>query len=109
MLEYDYDEYVALSVTTKAFQHLDPSITREDVRSTVKVVRAARTGNVDIAAKPGQMRLLAHVFAVRRVREPYHRSYHQALVPVVAHIGPQATGLVFPLPSSSTVIGVRCV
>jgi len=50
MLEYDYDEYVALSVTTKAFQHLDPSITREDVCSTVKVVRAARTGNVDIAA-----------------------------------------------------------
>lgn len=55
MLEYDYDEDVALSVTTKAFQRHDPSITREDVRSTVKVVRAARTGNVDIAAERERM------------------------------------------------------
>lgn len=44
-------EDVALSVTAKAFRRHDPSITREDVRSTVKVVRAARTGNVDIAAE----------------------------------------------------------
>lgn len=55
MLEYDYEEEVALSVTTKAFQHHDPSITREDVRSAVKVVRAARTGNVDVAAERQRM------------------------------------------------------
>lgn len=55
MLEYDYDEDVALSVTTKAFQRHDPSITREDVRSTVKVVRAARTGKVDVAAERHHM------------------------------------------------------
>lgn len=55
MLEYDYDEEVALSVTTKAFQQCDPSITREDVRSTVKVIRAARTGNVDVAAERHRM------------------------------------------------------
>lgn len=55
ILEYDYDEYVALSVTTKAFQHYDPSITRQDVLSTVKVVKAARTENVDIAAERGRM------------------------------------------------------
>lgn len=55
MLEYDYDEDVALSVTTKAFQRHDPSITREDVRSAVKVVRAARTGGVDVAAERHRM------------------------------------------------------
>ncbi|MDN0089044.1 hypothetical protein QVN42_16960 [Yersinia nurmii] len=55
MLEYDYDEDVALSVTTRAFQRHDTSITREDVRSTVKVVRAARTGIVDVAAERERM------------------------------------------------------
>lgn len=55
MLEYDYDEDVALSVTTKAFQRHDPSITRDDVRSTVKVVRAARTGKVDVSAERHRM------------------------------------------------------
>ncbi|EYU13896.1 hypothetical protein [Photorhabdus aegyptia] len=37
-LKYDYGEEAALSVTTRAFQRYDSSITCEDVRSTVKVV-----------------------------------------------------------------------
>lgn len=51
MLEYDYDEETALSVTTKAFQRSFPEITRDDVKSTIKVIRAARSGEVNIAAE----------------------------------------------------------
>lgn len=54
-LEFDYDEDVALSVTTKTFQRYDSSITRDDVSSTVKVIRAARTGKVNIAAERHSM------------------------------------------------------
>ncbi len=55
MLEYDYDEDVALSVTTKAFQRCDPSVTREDVKSAVKIVRLARSGGVSVAAEREKM------------------------------------------------------
>lgn len=51
MLEFDYDEETALSVTTKAFQRSFPDITRDDVKSTVKVIKAMRTGKVDVAAE----------------------------------------------------------
>ncbi len=51
MLEYDYGEEAALSVTTKAFQRYDQSITQADVKSTIKVIRAARTGEVSVSAE----------------------------------------------------------
>jgi hypothetical protein len=55
MLEYDYGEETALSVTTKAFQRSFPDITRDDVKSTIKVIRAARSGEVNIAAERNLM------------------------------------------------------
>jgi len=59
MLESEYDENVALSVTTKAFQRSDPSVTREDVKSAVKIVRLARKGGVSVAAEREQMEIKA--------------------------------------------------
>jgi len=55
MLELDYNEGVALSVTTKAFQHRFPEITCDDIKSTVKVIRAARSGKVNVAAERQRM------------------------------------------------------
>ncbi|MDP6005419.1 hypothetical protein ACLHT5_04090 [Pseudomonas aeruginosa] len=55
MLEFDYDEETALSVTTKAFQRNFPDITRDDVKGAVKVHRAMRTGKVDVAAERQRM------------------------------------------------------
>jgi hypothetical protein len=55
MLEHDYDESTALAVTTKAFQRLDSSVTRADVKSAVKINRLARSGNVSVAEEREQM------------------------------------------------------
>lgn len=48
-LENDYDEEVALSITAKAFQKHDPKISRQDLKSAIKVIRAAKTGKVSVA------------------------------------------------------------
>ena len=55
MLVYDYDEETALAVTAKAFQRNFPEITREDVKSAVKVHRAMISGKVDVAAERQHM------------------------------------------------------
>jgi len=55
MLEFDLGAEIALAVTTKAIQLHFPDITRKDVRSTVKVIRALRSGKVDVAAERQRM------------------------------------------------------
>jgi hypothetical protein len=54
-LEDEYGEDVALTVTTKALQRSFPSIDCEDVRSTVKVIRAMQTGRVDVGMERQRM------------------------------------------------------